>query len=1638
MSDFTDDTENTDPGLEEFKRRMAAETQTSHGVMPTEMEEQSFWSKAKDTYTNTLKTSVSVPLTIGDAALALGEGMTGFMGHGSIVAAGYAEEQFQKNKRDVLGNPDGAIGTDEELADARQAFTTDWSDQFTEKLGELSKVPRKYLTAAYSDDLILSESDDPGGVALTPSGKKIRSVLENVFGKVDEGIKYTKEKAVDLGVLPEKHSQAFEFVLGAVALEVAPKIGKKAIAKVAEKLAPLDVTFRKQLAAGDEKGAKKTLDEMEKKLGNDLAKADPDGTVFQRLKEMYAEEFVQGEKTKTEPATEPTQKEIPKVETSSTKITTDVEATKGTLTELDLKTIADVGKIDAGTSSRIISFSGDSMERFSPVLKNVFDDLNLPVDVVLADKVQVKRLAGISEVDKTIFGTSFNVDGLARKTFVIGVDGKLPIHDQMFSLAHEVGHVIDNVFSLSKRTEFVSAFEKSNKFKTAGNPLSLATDYGEFTKTATVNEFIANETAKWLLFGETPYKGLADSFKDISEAYKKVLADLTERDPASLPNKEIADFLKEHSEYSRMNYAKERVSAKGVNAVNDAVKDGTLKKSKYNTKSWAEEVTKVIDEYSGEKDALPANVIERVEKHAKARNVPHDKVNDLLKDVEDALNLPGFDALNGGTVKSRVGRLRVLDAALRIMGNEGFKSKLETISNALSVVFDEGKKIKHTAPETKSFSAGDVDVAEAYAAKMLRDTGKPYETITNSDGTLTTRPIHNSPELAKAPGHVQEILKRVYEDRNVTHEFMALPTPAGYTGPILYSSPRLWKFVTDAAKKSGMPLDRWLEQKLSLNAGAGKPVAGVIKKYMALSKHLVDPTHIFASGELPFQTGKMAGFVNGKGLADAPNQLKTMPVYEGELRAVQKALAGAGEYRPGKLVYNLSMAHNFLNSIGGQKLKDYLMHPMNRQKANYLREYKYMQEQVVDWAKILDLKDAEMRKIGRALYTVQEGGPERLAIMKEKPLRINELSEKEMRFVNLMEAGYKNLFERVNEARALMGQEPLTPLPGEYYHTMLTRLSENGSGSVLGGNRIVDSFRKFLSRNSTGNERFLDSILTENMADRQKAHFENIRSGVSSKNISYEMNALDAYRTYTQSALWTVYMGPLYTKYKAVLSQAYKKGVFEMAETRNRKYKKPKGKNPAEGAEGPKIATTSEMRESIRNSKEFKDFVSAGRLQELLQRFGTSDLNKMGRAKLAKLKSALEQGSRTLKKMSQNSPNKTNIRELHPAKYNMLVDYIESVFNNRTEHATKSDSIFRDFEDAAYVLTKNASAAYCLGTATTVVNQFSSLVNAGTLSTMHTPGAFMRAFIPSEVKRALKESPTLYNRITSGPEQYFADIVGPESVRTKKAKVIQVAGVPVRFTDGIVAVTSWLAGESMAKAKGLKGVDVVNFADEFLVKTQGSPDLVFAAPIQRTKVGRAMTGLQTYAIAHANLLAADVIGKASSHPAATAMHLAKYLVYGNMVNMAFRDILHMYPPYPDPAWELAMSLRDGDHITKATWEAAKATILGMPVVGGVPNFGPESALGPGLSTAATLLKGVKFPEDGMDADEFGAFLGELALSPQGRAAVATSGIPFLVQMLKTGRAYNNGDRDWRDLLFGGGATRKERPTTFEYAEELLD
>lgn len=324
-----------------------------------------------------------------------------------------------------------------------------------------------------------------------------------------------------------------------------------------------------------------------------------------------------------------------------------------------------------------------------------------------------------------------------------------------------------------------------------------------------------------------------------------------------------------------------------------------------------------------------------------------------------------------------------------------------------------------------------------------------------------------------------------------------------------------------------------------------------------------------------------------------------------------------------------------------------------------------------------------------------------------------------------------------------------------------------------------------------------------------------------------------------------------------------------------------------------------------------------------------------------------------------------------------------------------------------------------------VYTQAGSVVGTmGMIGGPHTALGIFKAMNPSEFKRAQDRSNALLPRnkqvdvaikdlvdyaenkkffyLGKAGEYYFK---GKENVSEFGTKLGLLA-------DNFMATSGWLGAEAHAR-RVLKLQDersIMEYADDVIIKTQGSGLPGHIAPIQRTEEGRTGTTLQTFTINQWGNIIHDIAGikNPTVSKAQAFKNVAWFILGWQAINFLFEDLMHVNSVMPTPLRTFGFSLAQGDNIGLAAVKGAGEMSQFVPVVGGL-KYGSSifGAVGDTLISTGQVLSGN--PSRSSALDLAGKFLG----------------VPGGSQMKKSYRQMKNPEANLYDVFMGTYPKQRE-------------
>ena len=280
-------------------------------------------------------------------------------------------------------------------------------------------------------------------------------------------------------------------------------------------------------------------------------------------------------------------------------------------------------------------------------------------------------------------------------------------------------------------------------------------------------------------------------------------------------------------------------------------------------------------------------------------------------------------------------------------------------------------------------------------------------------------------------------------------------------------------------------------------------------------------------------------------------------------------------------------------------------------------------------------------------------------------------------------------------------------------------------------------------------------------------------------------------------------------------------------------------------------------------------------------------------------------------------------------------------------------------------LSGNVAVSYITFAPRSALVQFSSLNNSITeIGLTRMAEGIAKGLSPAELKRAAKESNALTVRT---PETIITDALSgtptfPGKIGKnihKVGKTVKKVGIaPLSLSDSIVSYTTWLGAEAKGRAQFKKSAEYkalsgekaqealkefgINFADDVVIRAQGSAAKSARSPIQRTAEGRFVTTLQTFTIANFDYLSRHVLGIKNpdiTKPAQVAK-IMRWVATSAMISQGFEQ-LGLRSPIPTPVKAYQEELEQTKNKVDAVKVAATEILEFIPIYGGKYKFGSE-------------------------------------------------------------------------------------------------
>lgn len=225
---------------------------------------------------------------------------------------------------------------------------------------------------------------------------------------------------------------------------------------------------------------------------------------------------------------------------------------------------------------------------------------------------------------------------------------------------------------------------------------------------------------------------------------------------------------------------------------------------------------------------------------------------------------------------------------------------------------------------------------------------------------------------------------------------------------------------------------------------------------------------------------------------------------------------------------------------------------------------------------------------------------------------------------------------------------------------------------------------------------------------------------------------------------------------------------------------------------------------------------------------------------------------------------------------------------------------------------------------------------------------------------------------------------------------------PTQWADITAAWATWRGAYRKGLAEGLGESKACNYADDTMIRTQGSGARSDISLIQQSAVGRTMSLLQTFAINDWDFLVRDVLGIGNPRVLTVdkLRKITRYVVGTTLINMIYEDGLQMNSPFGTPLRAFMQALDDGEDLPSASWQLIKELAENVPLVGGATRYG-TSLFGPAPEMIQDVVTAMRNKRH--------------RVGVMAETIAKAKGIPFTGQVSKYVKASGRGEPLWPRL-----------------------
>jgi hypothetical protein len=312
-------------------------------------------------------------------------------------------------------------------------------------------------------------------------------------------------------------------------------------------------------------------------------------------------------------------------------------------------------------------------------------------------------------------------------------------------------------------------------------------------------------------------------------------------------------------------------------------------------------------------------------------------------------------------------------------------------------------------------------------------------------------------------------------------------------------------------------------------------------------------------------------------------------------------------------------------------------------------------------------------------------------------------------------------------------------------------------------------------------------------------------------------------------------------------------------------------------------------------------------------------------------------------------------------------------------------------------LTNNVAVSTMGGNFRSTSVQPTSLLNSWIeIGTTHLTRGILDLFTPGNWAEAELMSNHMLSRgfDVSQMSVYKNTILGGAGKALQGAK--RVSMKPLSGLDYVTALATWRGAfrKHIAENRGASKEAAGDYADQVVVRTQGSASMIDRAPIQRHIPGRALTVFQTFTLANWSFLKRHVVGIGNAEITTPRgfVRALEWVGGAALINILFENILQTQSPFPAPITAYKEAREKGRGKGEALLQVGLELMQPLPLIGSM-RFGSTP-----MGAVLQLANDIAFKASGR--------VGPSKSIPELAGKVA--GIPGTVQASKTLRAIKKG------------------------------